>query len=230
MRTFARIGFVFYALIASACALISAMPQGATYGLPWVIGSGIAGFPWSIIAMFAVGLSGMSGPEGDSMYGWICWLGALANLYFLGKWSGWIALKDFRANPIAILVAAYVLVVRSIHDWLFFLLHGNPSGLLPDLRPFDLMSYFPGILGLVCVVSLLKRKRWAWWLTLAYFLFELVTYVPLLLRQELSLYTLASALKLGWLIAIGYSLQRNQHVYRTAPTTSVSDTHKHTSE
>ena len=91
MRIFARILFILYLLVFGVCVLISVVPQGGSYGLPWVIAAGIVGFPWSIIGVVILLLTGMSGQAADTLVGLICWAGAFTNLYFLGKWSQWTA-------------------------------------------------------------------------------------------------------------------------------------------
>jgi len=69
-----------------------------------------------------------------------------------------------------VLIVLYMLVVRSLFGWL--------SGHVPITArfPHDLGSALPWVVALLCVVGLAFRNTWAWWLTLAALLYELLTF------------------------------------------------------
>lgn len=80
----------------------------------------------------------------------------------------------FRTLLIAV-VAIYVLFVRSILGWVYFLRTGDTYAI--QLSFSSLNFWCVSLLGVVCVWGLLKGRWWARWLTAAFSAYELVSYV-----------------------------------------------------
>jgi len=97
-----------------------------------------------------------------------------------------------------VLIVLYMLSVRHAFGWLAG--HGPVTARFPH----DLMSALPYAVALLCVVGLSFRNAWAWWLTLAAVLFELVTFgrgLPHFLAP--TLHGMVGLFKLVWLLAMG---------------------------
>ncbi|MBL0729817.1 hypothetical protein [Piscinibacter sp. HJYY11] len=98
-----------------------------------------------------------------------------------------------------LLLVLYVLVIRRIFGWLA----GGDAFPITARMPHDIVGAIPFVVAIVCVIGLALRKRWAWWLTLAALLYELITFgqaVPRFL--ELSAFAALGVFKLLWLVGM----------------------------
>lgn len=110
---------------------------------------------------------------------------------------------------LALLVAAYVLVVRRIFAFAQFLGSGDASALVPRINLHVPETWVPLVIGVIVVLGLLSRWGWAWWLAAVAVGVEMALYLPkAVFWAGLSLTTVASWIKLGWLAALVWMLVR----------------------
>lgn len=116
-----------------------------------------------------------------------------------------------RISQLALLVAIYVLVVQKIYAFVPLITNGD-AFLLPPRIAWDLpQTWVPYVIGAVAVAGLVQRWGWAWWLTAAALLCELVYFLPrAMLWAGISVSTLATWIKIGWLLAIAWLLFRTR--------------------
>lgn len=98
-----------------------------------------------------------------------------------------------------VMLVLYVLMVRRIFGWLA----GGDAFPITARLPHDIVSAIPYVIAIVCVLGLAMRKRWAWWLTLAALVYELITFGQAVPRFfELSAFAALGIFKLLWLIGM----------------------------
>ena len=124
-------------------------------------------------------------------------------------------MKTRSITPIVSLVIIYLLVVRAIFSWALLISRGDPFLLKPNFSLQVPETWLPKLVGVICVVGLLQRKWWGWWLTLAALIYELVTYAHVPLRgTDLSITSAGAWFKLFWLVAIGVCLWQLRRMAR----------------
>src|SRR6185295_12660174 len=108
---------------------------------------------------------------------------------------------------LAFLTGAYVVVVRRIYAFLPWLTSGDTFLLKPNIAWGLPETWAPYVVGGVAILGLVSRWGWAWWLTVAALLVEVTLFVPRAIPWAgVSLFTLATWIKLGWLVAIAWLL------------------------
>lgn len=96
-----------------------------------------------------------------------------------------------------VLIVLYMLCVRAAFGWL--------AGRIPFTAhfPHSVASALPWVVAVLCVVGLAFRNAWAWWLTLAALLYEIVTFGQGLPRFfSLTAYGAIGMFKLLYLLAM----------------------------
>jgi len=118
-----------------------------------------------------------------------------------------------RLLQLAVLIAAYVMVVRRIYALLPVLSSGDTFLLAPRIAWAVPETWIPYVVGVLAVVGLVSRWGWAWWLAVAALACELVFFVPrAILWAGVSAFTLATWIKVGWLLAMAWLLFRTQRL------------------
>jgi hypothetical protein len=105
------------------------------------------------------------------------------------------------------MIAIYILVVRAIPGWAYFLRTGDTY--VVRLSFSSIAFWCICLVAVVCIWGLLNRRWWAWWLTAALSAYELVSYVSgqwwlttSQLHFDFGPNTLGLVIKPLWLLAI----------------------------
>lgn len=105
------------------------------------------------------------------------------------------------------LIVVYVLAVQRIYAIVPALTSGDTFLLVPRMSWAVPQTWVPHVIGAVAVVGLLGRWGWAWWLAVAALVCEFVLFVPrAIFWAGFSVFTLATWVKLAWLLAIAWLL------------------------
>jgi hypothetical protein len=121
---------------------------------------------------------------------------------------------------LVLMVLAYMLVIRSMYGWLWDVNRGQSfffSAIYSQYRVIRILGeglptsagafakvIAPYLVVGLCVVGLLKRRPWAWWLTVVACAYSLVFTVTGLQRTLLvgGTHLVSSLVNLAWLLAI----------------------------
>jgi hypothetical protein len=118
-----------------------------------------------------------------------------------------------RHFQLALLIVVYVLAVRGIYAVLPVLSSGDGYLLVPRFVWVVPETWVPYAVGAAVVVGLVLRWGWAWWLSVAALVCELVLFVPrAIFWAGVSAFTLATWIKVAWLLAIAWLLFRTRRL------------------